>query len=429
MNSTTLFDWFIKEELRDDAMSYSKAKIIVGVGLLLAFGSLCEVIHGLAIGRAVSSNVGVFMFAVLVGVGLFLLKQKGSRALAGNWIIFFFYLTITVFTIRRGGVSSAIAFISLIFVLSSLLMIGRKSGTVWTLITAITMSALYIAKLKGAQFPEVILTKAELERSTFIVLMVMIIIVFILGWVYEYSASTNLLSFEQERDKSETASQNLGRVLGDVNIVMTAVSNGDFSKSIIGQYKGDLEMLQQSINQALNMFGDTVTQVVEVSDQLHSHSGELKNSAHALADGTTQQAASIEQITSSMGEVSSQAKQNASNADSAGKLSKQMMASVQNGNQQMQDMNKSMEEIKETGNRVEDVMKAIDNIAFQTNLLALNAAVEAARAGKYGKGFAVVADEVRNLAGRSALEAKNTAELKISRFRVITVISNTMQCT
>ncbi|MBC9207841.1 methyl-accepting chemotaxis protein [Roseomonas aerophila] len=59
-----------------------------------------------------------------------------------------------------------------------------------------------------------------------------------------------------------------------------------------------------------------------------------------------------------------------------------------------------------------EITQTVGDIADQTNLLALNAAIEAARAGDQGRGFAVVADEVRafsEVSEKSAVEVQDLA--------------------
>ena len=71
-----------------------------------------------------------------------------------------------------------------------------------------------------------------------------------------------------------------------------------------------------------------------------------------------------------------------------------------------------IEQLSEQAASIGDVTKTVGDVSDQTNLLALNAAIEAARAGDHGRGFAVVADEVRALAEtseKSAREAQNLA--------------------
>ncbi len=140
-------------------------------------------------------------------------------------------------------------------------------------------------------------------------------------------------------------------------------------------------------------------------------STQVSSSSQSLSQGATEQAASLEEITSSMTEISNQTKINAENATQANQLVTTVREAGKTGTKQMEMMVGAMESINKSSKAIGKIIKVIDDIAFQTNLLALNAAVESARAGKHGKGFAVVAQEVRSLAARSAKAAMETSDL------------------
>ena len=151
---------------------------------------------------------------------------------------------------------------------------------------------------------------------------------------------------------------------------------------------------------------------------------EITDAGQALAQGASEQAASIEETSASMEEVSSMTKRNAENSLLSKESSKLARTATESGLGRLQEMSQTLKGIKgavaemetavremqTSGQEVAKIIRTIDEIAFQTNLLALNAAVEAARAGEAGMGFAVVADEVRALAQRSAQAAKDTSE-------------------
>jgi len=162
-------------------------------------------------------------------------------------------------------------------------------------------------------------------------------------------------------------------------------------------------IIVRPLNAALAELGASSQQTLEAS-------GHISASSIALAEGASEQAASLEETSASLEEISSMVKRNADNAGSAKAIANEARAAADSGSSHIDEMNTAMLEIKAASDDIARIVKSIDEIAFQTNILALNAAVEAARAGEAGLGFAVVADEVRNLAQRSALAARETAE-------------------
>ncbi len=147
------------------------------------------------------------------------------------------------------------------------------------------------------------------------------------------------------------------------------------------------------------------------AEEVLSASVQVSSSSQSLAQGASEQAASIEETSSSGQEINAMAKRNASNSSSMAKLVADSGRLFDQTDKELAEMIASMEDIRHSSDKISKIIRVIDEIAFQTNLLALNAAVEAARAGEAGMGFAVVADEVRSLAQRSAQAARDTATL------------------
>lgn len=136
---------------------------------------------------------------------------------------------------------------------------------------------------------------------------------------------------------------------------------------------------------------------------------QIASAGQSLANGASAQAASLQETSASLEEMSGMTKRNADHAQSAKSLATLTRESAETGATDMREMSAAMDEIKSSSDNIAKILKTIDEIAFQTNILALNAAVEAARAGEAGMGFAVVAEEVRSLAQRSADAARETA--------------------
>jgi methyl-accepting chemotaxis protein len=175
---------------------------------------------------------------------------------------------------------------------------------------------------------------------------------------------------------------------GDLLIHVQTVSENDIMGHEFSKMVQSLSEKVRTIRQCARNVQDEGNQIARATDE--------------LSQNAVRQAASLEQIASTLGEIDAHTKENSENAQELAKRSKDSEQSAHLGQKNSEELSQALVEIASSGKKVTGIVKIIDDLAFQTNLLALNAAVEAARVGKHGKGFAVVANEVRNLATRSA---------------------------
>lgn len=206
----------------------------------------------------------------------------------------------------------------------------------------------------------------------------------------------------------------LDAMIHPVQVLQTCLSTlsaGDLSGYVKAEFQGDHNLLKQALNSSLDSLNEILMAVQQTSLHVQSGAGELAGAAQTVAQGSSEAAASIEEISAAVSELVDQTNRNAEGAGKAGVLAKNTDEAAELGNDQMREMLSAMGDIEHSSKNISRIIKVIDEIAFQTNLLALNAAVEAARAGAQGKGFAVVAEEVRALASRSAKAAKESSQL------------------
>lgn len=219
-------------------------------------------------------------------------------------------------------------------------------------------------------------------------------------------------------EESVSALVTCGRrmMAGDVSSRVQPTSRDEFAT--IGEA---FNALAQRLSEVLRAVKDSADQLATQAQSLSEVSAEIQSATGFQTEAASSMAASVEQMSVSIDQVTEHSSDALRLSRESGDLSTDGDRIVQDAAHEMELISTSAQQLTDIvqalGNRSEQIGKivhVIQEIANQTNLLALNAAIEAARAGEQGRGFSVVADEVRKLAERTSTSTQEISSMVLA---------------
>jgi len=369
-----IIDYFLKDVKDISDFNINKAKVLIILDLTLILMLSVLMIYYLISGNysLIPVNLGIICF---IGAMLYLI-QKGKIDLAGNIASFNSVVFISLSSIFNFDNAPSFNFLMdefyvLMFLIVFSAMFANKKVFISNF-AIMLISAILAYFLNKDKIPENMVDFTNFAVYPYLVILTLIFVITFAFINYMNKAIENMTIDKLEIEKQNTVLNNLIK--------------------IVSQSSNDITVASQTLS--------------SISLQ--------------IAKSANHQAATIEEVSTSMEEMLATINSNTQNAENTSNISQKSAKKIQ---QSQELITKTIDSIYE----INDKISIISEIAGKTDLLSVNAAIEAARAGESGKGFSVVAKEIRKLAEKTKKASQEIGKLSNNNTAISKITSKHLQ--